>query len=55
MKLPNIRRIFVSFRTEEDERAYSRKAFFYLLGYLGAGIVFSLFAQSSSFKRSIQM
>ncbi|ODQ62694.1 hypothetical protein WICANDRAFT_66926 [Wickerhamomyces anomalus NRRL Y-366-8] len=45
MKLPSIRRIFASFRTEEEEKIYSRKAFFNLLGFLGSCVLFSFVAQ----------
>lgn len=41
MNLPNVWRIFATFRTEEEEREYSRKAFFYLLAFLGSAAVFS--------------
>ncbi|CAI94397.2 Ermes regulator Emr1 [Schizosaccharomyces pombe] len=39
--LPNLRRIFASFRTEEEERSYSRKAFFHLIGYITCSVLFS--------------
>lgn len=45
MVLPNLRRIFASFRTEKEEREYSRQAFFNLIGFLGTCVVFSLMAQ----------
>lgn len=48
MIVASIRRIFVSFRTEEEERSYSRKAFFNLLGFLGSCVLFSFVAQKLS-------
>ncbi|ODQ79129.1 hypothetical protein BABINDRAFT_37980 [Babjeviella inositovora NRRL Y-12698] len=45
MKFPNIWRIFASFRTEEEERQQSRKAFFNLVGFLATCVVFSFVAQ----------
>ncbi|KAK6463555.1 hypothetical protein DFJ63DRAFT_286687 [Scheffersomyces coipomensis] len=48
MIVASIRRIFASFRTEEEERLYSRKAFFNLLGFLGSCVIFSFMAQKLS-------
>ncbi|CUM67197.1 uncharacterized protein PRCAT00004890001 [Priceomyces carsonii] len=48
MIIASIRRIFASFRTEEEERLYSRKAFFNLLGFLGSCVIFSFVAQKLS-------
>lgn len=48
MIIASIRRIFASFRTEEEEKAYSRKAFFNLLGFLGSCVIFSFVAQKLS-------
>lgn len=48
MILDSIRRIFTSFRTEEEERSYSRMAFFNLLGFLGSCVLFSFVAQKMS-------
>ncbi|KAK6457301.1 uncharacterized protein RJT20DRAFT_93784 [Scheffersomyces xylosifermentans] len=48
MIVASIRRIFASFRTEEEERLYSRKAFFNLLGFLGSCVIFSFVAQRLS-------
>jgi hypothetical protein len=45
MIISSIRRIFSSFRTEEEEKIYSRKAFFNLLGFLGSCVLFSFVAQ----------
>ncbi|EEB07386.1 hypothetical protein SJAG_05268 [Schizosaccharomyces japonicus yFS275] len=39
--LPNLRRIFMLFRSEEEERAYSRRAFYNFIGFICSGIVFS--------------
>ncbi|CAN3353252.1 hypothetical protein DICA3_E06590 [Diutina catenulata] len=48
MIINSIRRIFASFRTEEEERMYSRSAFFHLLGFLGSCVLFSFVAQRLS-------
>lgn len=48
MIVASIRRIFTSFRTEEEERLYSRTAFFNLLGFLGSCVMFSFVAQKLS-------
>lgn len=48
MIIASIRRIFASFRTKEEERSYSRKAFFNLLGFLGSCVIFSFVAQKLS-------
>lgn len=48
MIFASIRRIFASFRTEEEERMYSRKAFFNLLGFLSSCVLFSFVAQKLS-------
>ncbi|CAH6721709.1 putative ERMES regulator 1 [[Candida] jaroonii] len=48
MIINSIRRIFSSFRTEEEERYYSRTAFFNLLGFLGSCVLFSFVAQRLS-------
>lgn len=45
MIIASIRRIFASFRTEEEEKSYSRRAFFNLLGYLVSCVIFSFVAQ----------
>lgn len=49
-KLPNLRRLFASFRTEEEEREYSRSAFFNFVGFLGTCALFSLIAQKANGK-----
>lgn len=48
MILNSIRKIFMSFQTEEEERLYSRTAFFNLLGFLGSCVLFSFVAQRLS-------
>lgn len=48
--LPNLRRLFASFRTEEEEREYSRTAFFNFISFLAAAAGFSLIAQKASVK-----
>lgn len=45
MIIASIRRIFASFRTEEEERQYSRTAFFSFLGFLTSCVLFSFVAQ----------
>ncbi|QBM89428.1 hypothetical protein METSCH_D05000 [Metschnikowia aff. pulcherrima] len=54
MIIASIRRIFTSFRTEEEEKAYSRSAFFNLLGFLGSCVIFSFVAQKLS-KQPLQL
>ncbi|WBW73840.1 Ermes regulator Emr1 [Schizosaccharomyces osmophilus] len=46
--LPNLRRIFASFRTEKEERSYSRTAFFHLIGYISFSVIFSLLVRRKS-------
>ncbi|KAK9475986.1 hypothetical protein V1514DRAFT_286301, partial [Lipomyces japonicus] len=53
--LPNLRKIFASFRTDEEERRYSRKAFFNFFGFLGSCLIFSLLAQQISSGNDIQL
>lgn len=48
MIIASIRRIFASFRTEEEEKSYSRSAFFNLLGFLSSCVMFSFVAQKLS-------
>ncbi|KAK9467310.1 hypothetical protein V1512DRAFT_260917, partial [Lipomyces arxii] len=53
---PNPRRIFSSFRTDEEERQYSRQAFLNLVGFLGSCLIFSFVAQKlSGLKGMIQL
>jgi len=42
---PNLRRLFVEARTDAEERAYSRNAFYNLVLFLSSVTVFSLIAQ----------
>ena len=48
MIIGRIRRLFASFREEEEEKEYSRKAFFNLLGFLGSCMIISVVAQKLS-------
>jgi len=50
MALPNLRRLFASFRTEEEERDFSRTAFFNLVGFLATSALFSIIAQRANDK-----
>ncbi|PKS07178.1 hypothetical protein jhhlp_005778 [Lomentospora prolificans] len=43
--LPNLRRLFVEARADQEERAVSRKAFYNGLLFLGSITIFSLIAQ----------
>lgn len=40
----SLRKIFASFRTEEEERIYSRMAFFNFIGFIAVSVTFSFFA-----------
>ena len=40
----SLRNIFASFRTEEEERSYSRLAFFNFIGFITISVVFSFIA-----------
>ncbi|KAL2266738.1 hypothetical protein VTJ83DRAFT_6090 [Remersonia thermophila] len=42
---PNLRRLFVEARTDQEEREVSRRAFYNAVLFLGAVAVFSLIAQ----------
>jgi len=46
--LPNLRRLFVEARTEGEESAYSRNAFYNLVLFMSSVAVFSLVAQRMS-------
>ncbi|KAL2351659.1 hypothetical protein BJ546DRAFT_851786 [Cryomyces antarcticus] len=46
--LPNLRRLFVEARTEAEESAYSRNAFYNLVLFMSSVAVFSLVAQRMS-------
>ncbi|KAK7533103.1 uncharacterized protein J3D65DRAFT_634361 [Phyllosticta citribraziliensis] len=43
--LPNLRRLFVEARSEAEENAYSRSAFYNLVLFMTSAAVFSLVAQ----------
>lgn len=43
--LPNLRRLFVEARSEAEESAYSRNAFYNLVLFMSSVAVFSLLAQ----------
>ncbi|KAM7190832.1 hypothetical protein V8F33_009255 [Rhypophila sp. PSN 637] len=42
---PNLRRLFIEARTDDEEREVSRKAFYNAVLFMGSVIVFSLIAQ----------
>ncbi|CAK7214005.1 hypothetical protein SCUCBS95973_001993 [Sporothrix curviconia] len=42
---PNLRRLFIEARNDDEEREVSRKAFYNVVLFLGSVAVFSLFAQ----------
>ncbi|KAM4057907.1 hypothetical protein HRG_014493 [Hirsutella rhossiliensis] len=42
---PNLRRLFIEARTDDEERAVSRKAFYNAVLFMGSVAVFSLIAQ----------
>ncbi|KAF2688049.1 hypothetical protein K458DRAFT_385611 [Lentithecium fluviatile CBS 122367] len=46
--LPNLRRLFVEARTEGEESAYSRNAFYNLVMFMSSVAVFSIVAQRMS-------
>ncbi|KAF1963622.1 hypothetical protein CC80DRAFT_460495 [Byssothecium circinans] len=46
--LPNLRRLFVEARTEAEESAYSRNAFYNLVIFMSSVAVYSLVAQRMS-------
>ncbi|CAG8954891.1 hypothetical protein HYALB_00009941 [Hymenoscyphus albidus] len=43
--LPNLRRLFVEARTDVEESAYSRKAFYNIVLFMSSVAVFGLVAQ----------
>ncbi|KAF2808078.1 uncharacterized protein BDZ99DRAFT_392132 [Mytilinidion resinicola] len=49
--LPNLRRLFVEARTDAEETAYSRNAFYNLVLFMSSVAVFSLAAQRMTEKR----
>ncbi|CAD6503077.1 BgTH12-02747, partial [Blumeria graminis f. sp. triticale] len=46
--LPNLRRLFVEARTEAEESAYSRTAFYNIVLFISSVAVFSLIAQHAN-------
>ncbi|UKZ67017.1 uncharacterized protein TrAtP1_008181 [Trichoderma atroviride] len=42
---PNLRRLFIEARTEDEERNISRTAFYHTVLFMGSVAVFSLIAQ----------
>ncbi|KAL1311001.1 hypothetical protein AAFC00_001219 [Neodothiora populina] len=53
--LPNLRRLFVEARTEAEESAYSRNAFYNLVLFMSSVAVFSIVAQRMSGQRGLIM
>ncbi|KAF2134884.1 hypothetical protein P153DRAFT_380696 [Dothidotthia symphoricarpi CBS 119687] len=51
--LPNLRRLFVEGRTDAEESAYSRKAFYNLALFMSSIAVFSLVAQRMTFRKVV--
>ncbi|KAF2213566.1 hypothetical protein CERZMDRAFT_39394 [Cercospora zeae-maydis SCOH1-5] len=49
--LPNLRRLFVEARTEAEESAYSRNAFYNLVLFMSSVAIFSLAAQRMNTQR----
>lgn len=47
MALPNLWKIYASFRTPEEERQYSREAFFKFSGYIISCIIMTTLASRS--------
>ncbi|KAM0427260.1 hypothetical protein BHE90_002032 [Fusarium euwallaceae] len=43
--LPNLRRLFIEARTDDEEREISRKAFYNAVLFMGSVAIFSLIAQ----------
>ncbi|KAH7272046.1 hypothetical protein NW759_000676 [Fusarium solani] len=43
--LPNLRRLFIEARTDDEERDISRKAFYNAVLFMGSVAIFSLIAQ----------
>ncbi|ORX62641.1 hypothetical protein DM01DRAFT_1330769 [Hesseltinella vesiculosa] len=50
MALPNLWKIYASFRSPEEERQYSRSAFFKFTGYMLSCIVITILASRSTMK-----
>ncbi|KAA8626678.1 hypothetical protein PtrSN002B_007047 [Pyrenophora tritici-repentis] len=51
--LPNLRRLFVEARSEAEESAYSRKAFYNLAIFISSIAAFSLIAQRMTSAKAI--
>ncbi|EMD97295.1 hypothetical protein COCC4DRAFT_170718 [Bipolaris maydis ATCC 48331] len=51
--LPNLRRLFVDARSEAEESAYSRKAFYNIAIFISSVAVFSLMAQRMTSAKAI--
>ncbi|PHH53875.1 hypothetical protein CFIMG_002616RAa [Ceratocystis fimbriata CBS 114723] len=49
--LPNLRRLFIEARSEDEERTISRKTFYNAVLFLGSVAVFSLVAQKMNTPR----
>ncbi|KAK3939390.1 hypothetical protein QBC46DRAFT_388094 [Diplogelasinospora grovesii] len=45
MAFPNLRRLFIEARTDDEEREVSRRAFYNAVLFMGSVAVFSLIAQ----------
>lgn len=43
MAIPNLRKIFASFRTKEDEAEFGRRALYNLIGFIGSVVAFKFF------------
>lgn len=41
MAIPNLRKIFASFRTKEDEAEFGRQALYNLIGFIGSVVAFN--------------
>lgn len=48
---PNLRRLFIEARSEDEERAVSRRAFYNAVLFMGSVAVFSLVAQRMNASR----
>ncbi|KAI9842218.1 MAG: hypothetical protein M1838_003230 [Thelocarpon superellum] len=51
--LPNLRRLFVEARTDAEESAYSRTAFYNLVLFVSSVAAFSLMAQRMSGSKAL--
>ncbi|KAK8050467.1 hypothetical protein PG994_012197, partial [Apiospora phragmitis] len=48
---PNLRRLFIEARSDDEERAVSRKAFYNAVMFMGSVAIFSLIAQKMNASR----